>query len=42
MRKKAWLWLYETIIFKNNDLEKSFDKECKDLLKNQFWSYNLL
>ena len=24
---------------KNNDLEKSFDQEYKDVLKNQCWSY---
>ena len=39
MRKNALVWLQETIISKNNDLESSFDEEHKDPLKNQLWSY---
>ena len=27
-------------LLRNKDLEKSFDEEYKDILKNQFCSYN--
>ena len=29
----------KAIMLKNNDLKSSFDKEYKDVLKNQFLSY---
>ena len=31
--------IIRNICFKNSNLESSFDEECKDVLKNQFWSY---
>ena len=36
MKKKTKSQLYKTFVLKNNDLESSFDENCKDVLKNQF------